>query len=95
MAQIKIGVSAVQDAASRIASCASKQADVLSRLQKAVNDLKNGWEGKAKDAFVAEYDKARPTYDKFAEDIKKFSDFLKQYVADMQKGDARGAQTMG
>ena len=95
MAQIKIGVNAVQDAATSIGSCASKQADVLSRLQKAANDLKNGWEGKAKDAFVAEYDKARPTYDKFAEDIKKFSDFLKQYVADMQKGDARGAQTMG
>ena len=95
MPKIKITHATLESTATQIANCAAKQANVLNLVDKAIRDLNNGWEGEAQKAFSDVYEKAKPTYKSFADDIRKFSDFLKEYLRTMQDADVRGGKTMG
>lgn len=90
MPKIRITHDTLTGAASSINNCKSKLLDVISNVDKVVADLKDGWEGEARQGFENMYERTKPVYQQFDADIGKFADFLYDYLAGMETVDIGG-----
>ena len=92
MPKIKITHETIRGAARTINQCMGDQKKVIADVAKVVEALKNGWAGEAQLGFSAAFDGVRPTYEKFGEDLSKFSQFLELYSGKMEDVDVSGRE---
>ena len=75
-------------AAGDITQCEADQNDILSTVQKIVDDAISDWEGKAQQKFISMWESSKPAYEQFAPDMSKFAEFLNNYANTMDALDA-------
>ena len=92
MPKIKITHETIRSAARTINQCMDDQKQIIADVAKVVELLKDGWQGEAQLGFSAAFDSARPTYEKFGEDLSKFSQFLELYSGKMEDVDVTGRE---
>ena len=71
-----------------IAKCQTDQQDIISTVQKLIDDVVGDWEGQAQKKFISMWESSKPAYEQFAPDMSKFSEFLNNYANTMQALDA-------
>ena len=92
MPKIRISHETLRSTARTIAQCQADQEDVISRVSRVVEVLREGWEGEARLGFEAVVEQAKPMYQQFAPDLQKFADFLNMYSGKMEDVDVAGRE---
>ena len=88
MAEILLTPETLRNEASRLDSARINQQNVLQAIDRVVARINDGWEGKSQSAFRVAYNEKRRLYVEFANDMVKFSQFLRDYAATMENVDA-------
>ncbi len=88
MAEILLTPETLRSEASRLDSARINQQNVLQAIDRVVARINDGWEGKSQAAFRTAYADKRRLYVEFANDMQKFSKFLRDYAAEMESLDA-------
>lgn len=92
MSLIKVRISELQGAASKISQANQTFRDAAIALKAAAEALADTWEGGAHDAFVQEQEQINKWYEMMAEVVDGFVVSMNQAAVDYNETDQAGAQ---
>ena len=79
-------------ASTQVTNAMNTQQEIISHIQNLVYTMFAEWEGEAKKNFQAKFEAAEPDYTKFAPDLSKFAEFLRNYSLTMEQLDVGGGR---
>ncbi len=88
MPEIMLTPEILRDKAAELRKAQNDQAHIIGRIQRLVDEIWLGWEGKAQESFVKSFNDKKRTYKEFAFDMDKFAHFLAMYAIDMESIDS-------
>ena len=89
MPRIKLTPEILQGKADQLTGCMEDQRQIIRDITNLINEVVADWEGQAQKKFIADFEEARPVYEKFADpDLTRFVEFLKSYAMTMENLDA-------
>ena len=80
MPVIKLTPEVLEEHASKLRDTASRNDDVVNRLNGLIEQLNADWEGDAYEAFKESYMAKRATFESFTQDMSIFADFLVKFA---------------
>lgn len=92
MPKIRLNSEALQAKAKEVEQYQQEQQEIISSVAKLVDEIVSDWQGKAQEAFIAAFEAARPTYEKFAPDLSDFAHFLTNYAQTNEYLDVAGGR---
>lgn len=90
MPKIRLTPEVLKTKAGEVQQCQQDQAEIINSVQEIIDNVVGDWEGEAQKGFKQAFDMAKPVYEKFAPDLAKFADFLKNYADTMEYLDVGG-----
>ncbi len=94
MPEIMLTPEVLTEKATELGNIQAEQQNVIESIQKLIDDIVSGWEGKAQQAFLNSFNEKKGTYKEFAVDMSSFADFLRSYsqtMEDIDTGEATKA----
>lgn len=80
--------------ANQIRSYTQQHKEAMRELGNLVVSLDEVWQGNAQDEFVAEFQQAKPIFDKFQSALMEFSDRMEHVARKMEAADKSGASSI-
>ena len=88
MALIQITPDTLRAKATEVRGYKSEHDDVISKLRTLVNGLNETWKGEAQDAFVANFESMRSTFDNFSEMLEGYATMMDTAANQLEQQDA-------
>ena len=92
MPKIRLTPEVLQQNANEDTQSQDEQRQVIADVANLIQDIVADWEGEAQKGFIAAFENARPTYEKFAPDLTAFAQFLMNYSQTMEYLDVGGRE---
>lgn len=92
MPKILLTPDVLREKATELTQCQEDQQQVIRDVQGLIDDIVSDWEGEAQQKFRAAFERRKVDYDKFAPDMSRFADFLKNYSETMEYLDIAGGE---
>ena len=84
MPEIMLTPEILTERATELGNIQSEQQNVIAGIQKLVDEIVSGWEGKAQQSFLNSFNEKKGTYEEFSVDMSAFADFLRVYANTME-----------
>ncbi len=88
MPEILLSPEVLRENASELRHIQEEQEHLIAQIQRLVDELWLGWEGKAQESFIKSFNDKKGTYKSFSVDMLRFANFLGVYAASMEGIDA-------
>jgi WXG100 family type VII secretion target len=92
MPKIRLTPDVLQAKANEVTQCQEEQRQIIADVANLIQDIVADWEGEAQKGFINAFEGARPTYEKFAPDLRAFATFLTNYSQTMEYLDVGGRE---
>ena len=94
MPEILLTPELLKGEAQKLSTQRDQLTEAVGKIKTLVDGLESGWHGKAQQAFVNSFNEKKTTYDKFAEDMGAFYQFLTQYAQAMEAADSESTSQL-
>lgn len=84
---IQITPEMLRSEAKNVRSIKNNHDNEMNQLYKIVSALENNWKGKSQDAFVANFESMKPTFQKFSKMLEEYASLMELSANDMETKD--------
>ena len=84
MPEILLTPEVLREKASELRHIQEEQEHLIAQIQRLVDEMWLGWEGKAQEAFIKSFNDKKRTYKLFSIDMLRFANFLGVYAVSME-----------